>query len=50
LGSAKKTSNEQLDLLTVTHQNGFRSAIIVGAPTLISFVGACVDKYMKQTK
>ena len=36
LGSAMKSNNEQFDLLTVTHQNGFRSIITIGMPTFIS--------------
>ena len=37
-GSAKKPNNEKFDLLTVSHQNGFGSAITVGALTFTSFV------------
>jgi hypothetical protein len=36
LVSAMKSNNEQFDLLTVTHQNGFRSTVTIGVPTFIS--------------
>ena len=36
LGSAMKSDNEQSDLPTVTHQNGFSSTMTIGVPTFIS--------------
>jgi len=36
LGSATKSNNEQFDLPTVTHQNGFSSTIAIGVPTFVS--------------
>lgn len=45
LGSAMKSDNEQSDLPTVTHQNGFSSTITIGVPTFISrLIGVSILK------
>jgi hypothetical protein len=48
LGSAMKSNNEQFDLLTVTHQNGFRSTITIGVPTFISRLHMYLVHFVRQ--